>query len=531
MYLSNLDWIVIIIYSIFIVFLGIILGKSNETQEDYFVGGREFKWWAIGLSVIATQVSAVTFIGAPGWAYQGGLVAIILTVNIPLVMWFVGGTFAPIFYNSGVISVYQYLEERFGEKIRLIMALSFIFKSLMVVGTIVYAPALVLSKITGLGLNLTIAIMTFVSILYTIVGGIKAVIWTDVIQMLALWFGLILSFIILVKSLPEGFFGTIDLARSLGKLKALDFNTSLSASNTIWAGIFGGGILHLAYFGIDQAQVQRVLTAKSMRNVKSSLKFSGYIVVVQMFLFMLMGCLLFVFYNGKGFDNPNNIFIEFILNNIPHGVLGLIIAAIFAAAMSSIDSSLNSITTVLVKDIYEKWFNKNETNKNSLKYSRIFTLICGIIIAGFAFLVSNTNLSILEAISKYGSYLLGSMLGVFVLGMFTKKANEKGTIIGFFSGIIVVSMVAQNTNIFWMWNNLIGLTITSIVGYMLSFITGFEKKEIDKYTIMGQLKYFKENKIVIKEEGNYILPGKFEKNSYFLIIYFMITIIFLYKFG
>ena len=531
MYLEFIDWVVIVIYGLFVILIGIKIGKTNETQEDYFVGGRSFKWWAIGLSVIATQVSAITFIGAPGWSYQGGLSAIIMTLNIPIVMWFIGGTFVPFFYNSGVYSVYQYLEKRFGEKVRLLMAVAFVFKMIMVVGTIVYAPALILSKITGLGLNVTIAIITIASIFYTILGGIKAVIWTDVIQMVVLWVGLLFSFVLVVKALPSDLGTVLAMAREAGKLQALNFETGFSVPNSVWAGIFGGGILHLAYFGIDQAQVQRMITAKSMRNLKLSLKFSGIVVVIQMFFFMLMGSLLFVYYGGQSFDNPNNIFLAFILQNIPKGVLGLIIAALFAASMSSIDSALNSITTVIVKDIYERWINNSGTDKNLLFISKVFTFICGIFIAGFAFLVSNTNLSILEAISKYGSYLLGSMLGVFVLGMFTNHINEKGAIAGLVSGVAVVSIVAQNTNVYWMWNNLIGLIVTTLIGYIISYITGGEKKAVDQFTIKGQKKYFEENNIAIEEEGYYVLPGRFEKKSYVLLGFFALTFIALYLFG
>lgn len=529
MYLEAIDVLIMIIYGLLIIGLGIYLGKTNESQEDYFVGNRSFKWWAIGLSVIATQVSAITFIGAPGWAYQSGLVAIIMTMNIPIAMWLIGGYFAPYFYNSGVMSVYSYLEKRFGNKIRLVMSLSFIFKMIMVIGTIVYAPALILSKITGLGLNITIAIMTIISIFYTILGGIKAVIWTDVIQMVVLWLGLIVSFFIIITSLPQSFTETIQIAREAGKIKALDFRFGFDIPNTVWAGIFGGGILHLAYFGVDQAQVQRFLTAKSMRNVKITTKFSSFVVVIQMFVFMLMGSLLYVFYNGQSFDNPNNIFLKFILENIPNGILGLIIAALFAATMSSIDSALNSITTVLVKDIYERYF--ESTYEKSLKISRIFTCISGIFIAAFAFLVSNTNLSLLEAISKYGSYLLGSMLGVFVLGLFTKSANEKGTILGFFIGVFSVSYIAQNTNTFWMWNNLIGLIVTFSIGYIISYLLGGETKDIDYLTIPGQSEYFKNDKLKVSEEGYFIQPGKFEKGSYILLIYFVITMSFLYFFA
>ena len=446
-------------------------------------------------------------------------------------MWFIGGVLAPFFYNSGVTSVYEYLEERFGPLTRTLMSVAFIFKMIMVVGTLVYAPALVLSSITILPLNATIAIMTVISIAYTILGGIKAVIWTDVIQMLILWAGLILSFIIVIRTVPYNFMEVMSLVSDAGRLSALDFNLSLSTPNTVWAGLMGGTILHLSYFGVDQAQVQRVLTAKSMKNVKYSLWFSGVVALFQMFIFLLMGSILYVYFEGQAFSNPNNVFLDFAINNLPSGVLGLIVAAIFASAMSSIDSALNSISAVFVKDIYEKWINPEAKSNDSLRVSRIITLVWGIFIAFFAFLVSNTELSILEAISKYGSYMLGSMLGVFILGFYTKKANQIGSSIGLISGILVVAQVAQNTEVFWMWNNLIGVTVTLVIGYLISLITGGEEKEIGKLTIKGQKQYFEEENFEESKDNIYIMPGKFEKASYALLAYFVIAFILLYLLG
>lgn len=525
--LSVIDWVVLITYFIFVIGMGLKIGKKNETQEDYFVGGREFKWWAIGLSIIATQVSAVTYIGAPGWAYRDGMVAIIMTLNIPIVMWIVSSYFAPFFYNCNVMSVYEYLEKRFGHKIRLIMAIAFIIKILFVVGTIVYAPSLVLSKITGLDINITIAIITVIAVFYTIMGGIKAVIWTDVIQMVVLWLGLIICFVIVIQNLPNGFLGAINYASELGKLKALNFTPGFKVPNSVWAGIFGGGVLHLAYFGVDQSQVQRYLTAKSMKNVKLSLKFSSIVVVIQMFIFMLMGILLLSYYKGKVFENPNDVFLLFIIKHAPIGILGLIIAAIFAGAMSSIDSALNSLSTVFVRDVVDRWSRKKYNDKELLKISKISTFVWGVLVAAFAFLVSNSNLPILEAISKYSSYLLGSMLGVFALGFFFDKANEKGTIAGFISGILMVAYIANVYKVYWMWNNLIGLSICLIVGIIVSYSTGGEVKEVHPYTLKGQKKYFEENNLEIREDGVYIIPGKVEKSTYVLLGFFVVVMILL----
>ncbi|MBC2850908.1 MAG: sodium/solute symporter [Cetobacterium sp.] len=505
--MTSLDWGVLISYFVLTIALGAFIGKRTTNVSDFFSGGREFKWWAIGLSVMATQISAITFIGAPGWAYQNGLKPLVLNLNIPIVMWILSGTFIPFFYNLEIISVYEYIEKRFGKKMRLLLVFTYIIKMLVVIGSIVYVPSLILSKITGLSINYTITLIIVISIFYTVLGGIQTVIWTDVFQMLALWVGIGISVITVFKNTPYSVSEIFEIAKENGKLVSMDFDTSLRSANTFWAGLFGGGILHLAYFGVDQTQVQRVLTAKSLDNTKYSLWFSGIFSVIQMFLFLMIGIVLFVFYKGQPFDNANEIYIKFALEEIPKGYLGVIIAAVFAATMSSIDSSLNSMTTVFMKDIYEVHFQEKVKNMSEITVTRVITTLFGILIMYFAFNVSSSNNSILELISMYGSYLLGAMLGVFTLGMFTTKADELGVVIGFILGILGTAIISYNFNIFWMWNNFVGFFITIIVGYALSFSSAEYREEKKRY-IMKRM--------------------YFEKKSSILLIYFIFLILVLY---
>ncbi|MGL4787418.1 MAG: sodium:solute symporter family transporter, partial [Cetobacterium sp.] len=309
------------------------------------------------------------------------------------------------------------------------------------------------------------------------------------------------------KVTPYSLSEIFQISKESGKLMSLDFNTNLKAANTFWAGLFGGGILHIAYFGVDQTQVQRVLTAKSLDNTKYSLWFSGVFSVVQMFLFLVIGVVLFVFYKGETFNNANEVYIKFALEEIPKGYLGIIIAAVFAATMSSIDSSLNSMTTVFMKDIYEVHFQKKIKTVSEMNITRIMTGIFGIIIAYFAFNVSASNSSVLEIISKYGSYLLGAMLGVFSLGMFTTKADERGVLIGFIFGILGTAFISYKFDIFWMWNNLVGFLITIVIGYILSFSDSNYREEKKRY-IMKKM--------------------YFEKSSSILLIYFIFLVLVLY---
>ena len=528
--MAALDWIIAGIYFVGTLAFGIFLNKKTSSSDEYFSGGKEFAWWAIAGSVIATQVSAVTFIGAPGWAYTAGLAPIVLTLNIPIVMWFIGGTLVPFFYNSGVVSIYEYVEGRFGTLSRTLLAATFLFKLLTIMGVVILAPSIVLSHITGLDITITILIMTF-AIFVTTLGGLTAVIWIDVLQIVILWVGIITSFYIAITKLPVSLPDAYDIVQKAGKLKAIDFTMDFTTPNTLWAGIIGGLILHISYFGGNQAQVQRMLAAKSMRNLKLSLFSTGFVIVAQMLLFLALGLLLYVFYNGKQFDKPNDVYVTF-LDNVPSGFLGLIVAAIFAAGIGSMVASLNSMATVYVKDIYEKAINKSASEETKMRVAKISTFVFGGILALVAILMSqNNNLSLLEAISKYGSYTVGSTISVFILGIFTQRANEKSVNIGLVLGIVVVLLIATFTDIFWMWYSLVGFIVTTSVGYAAGFIIGEKPVGIEKFTIKGQKQYFIDNKLSEIEEGYYVIPGKFENKSYLLIAYFLVVCGFLYYIG
>lgn len=529
MSLRFIDWAIIAGYFILVLGSGFYFKDKNHDQEDYFLGGRTFGWVLIVMSLVATQISAVTIIGGPGWAYKDGLQSVAMYLIIPVVMWFLGGVLAPFFYNSGASSIHEYLLGRFGSRMRFLMVITYLLKVIAIQGTITYVPALVLSKITGLDITITITLITVIAIISTVLGGIKAAIWADALQVILIWAALGLSIFLVIKALPMGLTKALVIAKEAGKLTAIDTSSSITATNSIFAGLIGGGMLHLGYFGTDQTQVQKMLTAKSMKNLKKSLWASGIIFVLQVFLFMIMGSLLFVYYNGATFAKSDDVFLHFIINNMPTGVIGIMIAAIFSA--SSLGSALNPIATVFVKDIYEVYIDKNPSRKKMLSISRYSTLVFGVLFAGFAYLQSFVKLSVLESIGKYGSYILGSMLGVFLLGIYTRKTNEKGAITGFLSGFVAVMLVATQTNFTWLWNTLIGTLVTMIVGYLVSLLTGGETKDISKYTLRGQKAYFEENNIKETEDGVYILPGKFEKKSYLMLVFFIVVMLLLYFLG
>ena len=522
-----INWLVVVLYFVGVLVIGAFLTKKNTSTKEYFLGGRRLPWWAIGLSVLATQASAITFIGAPGWGYNGGLTRMFFTLNFPIVMIFLVATLIPFFYNAGVVTVYEYLEKRFGSKSRLITSVLFLVSRGLATGVVIYAPALVLSKITYIDTNLAIAVMAVIAVLYTIAGGISAVIWTDVLQMFILWLGLIIAFITIVVDIPGGFGHIIQVASEAGKLQSFNWSFDLTEPYTIWGGLIGGGFLFAAYFGTDQSQVQRVLTSKSIKEAKMALVLGGFLGVIQMFIFLMIGVFLFVYYNGMHFDNPNDIFLTFVINKMPVGIAGLVIAAVFAAAMSSIDSALNSLATVTTKDIYQKYFKKNADDKHYLKASRYFTLLWGIYAAIFAFFASNLG-TVIEAVNKVGSYFYGSLLGMFFLAVFTKRANGKGAVSGMIFGMLLVFMISAFTAVDWLWYNFFGAAGAFIVGYAVSVFTQDKKIKENSLYIRAQLQAAAEGKIKEKtDDGWFIIPGKIDRISYYLFAFFIICILLL----
>ena len=523
-----IDVAIIVVYFCVLVYIGKRAGGKSTTQDDYFTGGRSLTWFPIGISIIATWTSAAAFISAPGWVYQDGLRAFIIVINIPLVMLICSGIFIPFVYNLKIISVYEYLESRFGGIARTFVAIGFLFTSTMLIGVMVLVPSLVLNALTGLS-NLVISstILVF-AVIYTVMGGIKAVIWTDVSQMAILWLGGVVIFGIAIAGTDTGFVNGLDIVREAGKLDSLDFSWGLAINNGVWVSILGYGILHMQYWSADQSQVQRIFTARSMKDVKYSFWFSGVLLNTQFFIFMTLGLILYIFYEGKAFSDPNTIMVDFIIDHVPVGVFGIIVSAIFAASMAAIDSLLNSMTTVYVKDIHERWVLKNRGDTASMFVSRLITLAFGVFTAIFVYFMGDDSKSPLVALmGEYTSYLTGAIFGVIVMAMFSKRTNEIGICLGFIAGIFVVGYMDYQYEFDWGWKSPLGLIVTCIVAYVVSSLTGWEKKAIAEFTYAGQRKQLiAEGRI--KEDGVYILPGKFEKRSYILLVFFLFQFAFLY---
>lgn len=530
--MSNIDFMIVVTYMIGMIFIGYKLGKKNETQEDYFLAGRSMPWLPVGLSVAATMVSANGFVGGPGWAYSSGIGPFMVNITVPLAIMVALYTFIPVFYNLKLTSVYEYSEKRLGVMTRVLTVLVFLLNSLIQVSSMVYVPALIINKFTNFDIKISVIIIVIIAIIYTLLGGIKAVIWTDATQMAILWGGLIFAFIFIFKSTGLSIGESFEMAREAGKLQAIDFEFNLTSTNGFWASLIGGFIMWLRYFGLDQGQVQRILTSKSYRGVKNSFVVSAVIMNILYFSFMLLGVLLFIYYDGREFTSSNDIMIDFVANHLPVGVVGLIISGIMAAAMSSIDSLLNSMTTVYTKDIHERFISKKQ-EVASLKKTMIISVVFGILIIIFALIgFSGTMKSVLDVIGSYISYLSGPMCGAFVLAMFTVKSNDKGVAAGIITGMLLTFLLSKSIDYSWIWNPFIGFVITSSVGYLYSYFTGTDKSEEErfKYTLVGQREEMIKN-MDTEEEGVSKLPLEIDRYSILLVGFFILQYLILYFMG
>ena len=534
-----INWIVLLSYFAAMMILGTRVGKANTNTESYFLGSRKIPWWAIGLSVMATQCSAVSFIGMPGWGYTSGLQRLTYTFQFPLVMVVLMTTFVPFFYNTKVVSIYEYLEKRFGTKSRSFMAVIFLLSRGLQTAVVMYGPALALSMIMGADPKIAILIMGIFSILYTVFGGIAAVIWTDVVQMFVIWLGVILAIFIPICTVDGGLTTIMANAVSNDMIRGLDFKFTLSNPYSFWGGLLGSGFLYLTYLGTDQSQVQRVLTAKSIRETKLSLSLAGFVVPIQTLLFLLSGICLFTAFGGMTFENSDYVMLTFITKYLPVGIAGLVTAGVFAAGMSSVDSALNSLATVTVNDFYKKW-KPGASDEECLKISRYMTLFWGIFATVFALFIGGLG-TVLDIINIIGPMFYPCMLSAFTLAVFCKRGNEKGCIAAIITGLVVDMGMFLFTDIGSLWWNFFGFLAAFAVGYAVSILTGKASQTVDgaqefsyetatgnALTISNVVKLAVAGKIAEKDEdGYYVVPGRLDKIGYALIAFFAVQCVIL----
>jgi len=519
-----LNWLILAAYILGNLLLGFVLSKRVEVAEDYYLGHRETPWWAIGISVVATYIGAMTFLGGPAWAYQEGFSVIFIHINYPIAIFIVITVFLPFFYNSGVASIFDYLERRFGLASRTVMSAVFLFGNAAYSGIMLYTTALVLEFITGMDVVNAIVIVAAVAVTYTMLGGMAAVIWTDVIQSAILFVGAIITTFLLIGELPAGFIGTLRELKAEGALDPFEYSLDPSLVATIWTGVVAMSIYHVVVYGVNQMMIQRSLAAKTLGDAKKSYILMGYLAFLIFFLFFGIGVLFYSYYGGRPFENENLIVLEFVANMGFPGLMGIVTAAIVAAAMSSLDSSLNSMATVTTLDFYEKFFKKDGSPEHYLKASRWFTLMWAVLMVVPAIIFTKSGGSVLEVLSKVGSFFVGAKLAMFGLGFYSRHTTQRGLLIGVAAGFVTLWWVEAHADIAWPWYCALGGIVSIVVAWVSSVVLDGFQAEYSPYTVHGQQALYLREGRPEKQDGWFVVPGKVDRASYLLLGYFVLCV-------
>ena len=546
-----INWLIVGGYLAYVVVDGVRRARGTDRIEGYFLASRSLPWWAVGLSVMATQLSAVTMIGTTGQGATDGLRFVQFYFGLPLAMVILGVTLVPFLRGAGVYTAYEYLEGRFGPGTRTLTALLFLLSRGMSCGVIIAAPAVVFSAVFGWPLVWSVALIGVPTVAYTMLGGIQAVTWADVKQMILIVFALLAVVVVLIVQMPVSPGEALHIAGATGRLKVFDFSFNLGETYTFWSGLIGGTFLMLSYFGTDQSQVQRYLAAKSVDAARTSLLMSAYWKIPLQALVLLVGVMVFVYYQfrpapllynpahesavveargaeyqalqdryGEAFElredaarraaggaasqgaaaqtamdefmareadvqlvraealsmaeevtgepsrDVNYIIPRFVLSELPIGLAGLFIAAIIAAAMSSISSELNSLSTTSIIDFYRRWFRPEASDAHYLAVSKVATAFWGVFACAVAVYAVSLG-SLIEVVNRFGSFFYGSILGVFLLAM-VSRARGLGAFVGLLAGMGAVAAVTFGApDVSFLWHNVIGAATVLAVGVLL----------------------------------------------------------------
>jgi SSS family solute:Na+ symporter len=465
-----LDGLVVITYLIAITLYGTHFRKRQQSIHTYFLGGKTTPAWALSLSIVATETSTLTIIGTPGIAFSGNLSFLQLVLGYIVGRIFVSLVLIPAYFKGEMYTAYELMQRRFGARTKHATASMFLVTRALAEGVRVFAISIVVGIVLGSGDIWSILIISALTLIYTFEGGLTAVIWTDVVQLFIYIGCTMVTFLVILGLIPGGWHGV--LANAGSKFAIWDFSTNLHLPYTFLGGVIGGAFLNTATHGVDQLIVQRLLAARNERDSKIALLSSGVVIFFQFALFLVVGIMLFSFYRyNPGLTppaSPDRIFPAFIVTYLPHGIRGIMIAAILAAAMSNLSSSLNALASTTVVDFCRPFLKKGVAIKEQLRISRWMTVLWGVILTILAILSRKVN-SVLETGLTIASITFGSMVGVFLLGVLTKKANEKGSVLGMAVGVVSMLLVWRFSTIAFTWYVLIGTAITFTTGYLASF--------------------------------------------------------------
>ena len=478
MRIHPLDFAIVVAYLLGVTALGIHFRRGQQNAQDYFLGGRSAPWWALALSIVATETSTLTIIGTPAIAYAGNLTFLQLVIGYLIGRVLIVLLLLPGYFRGEFLTAYALIEKRFGGKMRAVAASTFLVTRAIAEGVRVAAIALVLSVALGTSVRLAVCIVITLTILYTFEGGMKAVIWTDVAQLLLYVTGSFITLGMLLHRIPGGWGELTQVAASAGhKLQIFDFSFDFSAKYTVWSGFIGGAFLTMASHGTDQTIVQRLLAARNERDSRRALLASGLIVLLQFAVFLLVGVALYVFAQHAPLLSPGDpadrILPLFLVREMPTGLAGILLASIIAVAMSNASGSLNSLAASSVLD-FAKLRGHSSDPAQLLRLSRAMTLVWGAVLLGFGLKKWGP---LLETGLTVASLPFGSLLGLFLLGTLDKKATATGALIGMLAGLATVLCIWRFTPIAYTWYVLIGSAVTFVVGVGARFIAPNDRPE------------------------------------------------------
>jgi solute:Na+ symporter, SSS family len=490
--LNGLDFVVIIAYLLGITLLGMYVGRRQRDAADYFVADREIPWWAVMFSIVASETSALTFISIPGLAYVGNLGFLEIATGYLIGRIALAFTLLPRYYEGNLVTAYALLEKRFGVATRRFTSIVFMVTRGMADSVRVFATAVPIALIIGpllpraMVMPVAVLVLGTLTILYTIKGGMRAVVWTEIVQASVYLIGGLAAMVVAGHLVAGGWGAILPAARAAGKLKIISWYTGFDQPHTMFAGLIGGAFLSMASHGADQLIVQRLLSARSLKGSQAAVIGSGVAVIIQFALFLLLGVGLWAVYGGKPFPIPDAIFPTFIVDQMPHGLVGLLLAAVLAATMSTHSGAINSLAAASTHDIYLPLTGRAHDDPKTLKIGRVFALIWGIALTGGALLFpQNAKTPVVVVALSIASFTYGALLGGFFLAIFWRRAIQRDAILGMSVGIVAMSLIVfakqisaavpqlaatlqPVSTIAYPWYVLIGTTITLFVGVLSS---------------------------------------------------------------
>jgi len=469
--LNRLDFAIIAVYLVGITLFGLRFRKKQRTLRDYFLAGREIPWWAIALSIVASETSTLTIISIPGLAYDTNL------TFLQVIMGYVAGRFVisvlllPHYFRGDLYTAYELIERRFGRGLRSLTAGLFLLTRAAAEGVRVYAVSIVVSIALGTGEVASVAIITALTLIYTFEGGLAAVIWTDVVQTVIYVVGTIVGLATILHLVPGGWSAIHSAAAAAGKFQVFDFRTNIAIPYTFWAGVIGGTFFTTASHGTDQLIVQRLLAARGQKQSVTALISSGMAIFLQFALFLTVGVMLWAYYRvpSATFGRADRIYPTFIVSRMPHGISGLLVAAILAAAMSNLSAALNSLSSSAIMDFYTRLRPQADETKK-MRLSRLATLLWALVLFGLAIIALHKAGRVVEVGLQIASVAYGALLGAFLLGVLTRRANQYGAMVGMLCGFGIELYLWLRTHVPWTWWVMIGTVMTFSVGWIASVL-------------------------------------------------------------